>query len=172
MGHIDKILAIAKGYIGQEEIQPNLGFKDPVFNAKMIAVGFYRSASWCGFFVMLVLFEAYADALDILKYLKRYCSPSTHQMWLNFKASKEVITGHIPKPGAVCFWAEGDGTNGHVGICNWSDGVKYFTCDEGNTNGAGGREGYRVWENKHQVDLPHSEKGLNYLGCAYMPDAA
>ena len=170
MGHIDLIISTARGYKGQEEIQPNLGFKDTTFNAKMNAIGFYRGASWCGFFVMLVLFGVYADAPLILAYLKKYCSPSTHTMWANFKASKEIITGQIPQLGAVAIWAEGDGTNGHTGIVVAIDlDGKHFTCVEGNTNGAGGREGYRVWENVHTLGLPHSEKALNLLGFGYMP---
>jgi hypothetical protein len=171
MGHIQEIIQDAKQWIGTEEIQPNLGFKNAAFQAKMNKVGFYRSASWCGFFVMLVLFDTYADAINILTYLKKYCSPSTHQMWLNFKASKEVITGQIPKLGAVIIWHEGDGTNGHTGIVSWvAEDGKTFKSIEGNTNGAGGREGYRVWENTHTVGLLHSEKGLNISGFAYMVD--
>jgi len=171
MSHIDEIIKQAKSYIGQEEIPPNLGFKDAAFQKKMLAVGFYRSASWCAFFVMVVLFGAYADAPIILAYLKKYCSPSTHTMWLNFKASKEVITGTLPRLGAVAIWQEGDGTNGHTGIVIDVDADgKHFTSIEGNTNGAGGREGYRVWANVHTLGLPHSLHNLNLLGFAYMPE--
>jgi hypothetical protein len=168
MSHVDKMISIAEGYKGQEEVTPNLGFKDPVFDAKMKGVGFYRSASWCAFFVRLVLKEAYADALTIQTYLLKYASPSTHEMWANFRASKEVITGQIPKLGAVVVWQEGSGTNGHTGIVTSIDG-NTFKSVEGNTNGAGGREGFRVWENTHTVGLPHSVKGLNILGFAIMP---
>jgi len=170
MNHTEEIVTQAKLFIGQEEIPPNLGFKNPVFDKQMKSVGFYRGASWCGFFVMLVLFQVYQDAKGILTYLKKYASASTHQMWLNFKASKEVITGQVPKIGAVVVWQEGDSGNGHTGLVSWvsTDG-KTFKSIEGNTNGAGGREGYRVWENTHSVGLPHKEKGLNILGFAYMP---
>lgn len=179
MSHIDKIITACAVYKGEEEISPNLGFKNNLkdvignvidFAAKMKAIGFYRTASWCGFYVMLVLFEVYADSPVILKYLKKYCSASTHEMWLNFKASHEVITGHIPKPGAVCFWCEGDGTNGHVGLCITSDGVRRFTCSEGNSNTDGSRNGDEVAVNAHDTEKPHSINGLNYLGCAYMPE--
>lgn len=171
MGHIDKILTIAKGWIGSEEIQPNLGFKDATLQAKMNKVGFFKGASWCGFFVEVVLFDAYADAPLILAYLHKYLSPGTQTMWHNFKASKEIITGQLPKVGAVVIWEEGDTTNGHTGIVSWvSEDGKHFKSIEGNTNGAGGREGYRVWENTHVTGLPHSLSGLNYLGCGYMPD--
>lgn len=169
MGHIDEIVQEAKSYLGQQEIQPNLGFKDPAFAAKMNAVGFYRSASWCGFFVMVVLFGVYVDAPTMLAYLKRYCSPSTHTMWANFRASKEVITGQVPKLGAVAIWQEGDGTNGHTGIVVAVNGNE-FTCAEGNSNSDGSRNGYEVAENTHIVGKPHSINRLNLLGFAYMPD--
>jgi len=171
MSHIDKIVQVAKGYKGQEEIQPNLGFKDATFWTKMKNVGFYRGASWCGFFVMLVLFEVYADAPIILKYLKKYCSASTHEMWVNFRASKEIITGQEPKLGAVAIWEEGDGTNGHTGlVIGISPDGKHYTTSEGNSNSDGSRNGYEVAENTHTLGLPHSTNGLNLLGFAYMPE--
>lgn len=171
MGHIDEVVQEAKSYLGQEEIQPNLGFKDADFNAKMDAVGFYRGASWCGFFVMLVMKEVYQDAPEIWSYLHKYLSPATHQMWLNFRASKEIITGQVPKVGAVVIWQEGDTGSGHTGIVTSVDpDGKHFVSIEGNTNGQGGREGFRVWNNLHILGQPHSEKGLNILGFGYMPD--
>lgn len=169
MGYIDEILQDARQYIGQEEIRPNLGFKDPVFDAKMRGAGFYRTASWCGFFVIMVMKEVYAGAMWAS--IGKYFSASTHQMWLDFKAAPMIKTSQVPKLGAVAVWQEGSGTNGHTGIVSWiSDDLKSFKSIEGNTNGAGGREGYRVWENLHKVGLPHNEKGLNLCGFGYMPE--
>lgn len=171
MTHIDKIMQQAKVYKGQQEVQPNLSFKDPLFLKKMLAVGFYRTASWCGFYVMLVLFDVYKDAPSLLSALKNACSASTQTMWENFKASKSIITGQIPKLGAVAVWEEGNGTNGHTGVVIElnADG-KHFTCSEGNSNSDGSRNGYEVAENTHVIGLPHSIKGLNLLGFAYMPE--
>jgi hypothetical protein len=169
MSHIDEIVQEARSFIGQQEIPPNLGFKNPDFDKKMKAVGFYRGASWCGFFVMLVLFDVYKDQPEILKYLKKYASPSTHQMWANFRASKEVITGQVPKLGAVVIWQEGSGSNGHTGIVVSVDADgKHFTSVEGNTSLQGSREGLAVGENRHTLGLPHNEHGLNLLGFCYM----
>ena len=171
MDHIDKIVLAAKSYLGQEEITPNLGFKDYSFNAKMNAVGFYKGASWCGFFVMLVMHEVYSDDPEAWAYLHKYLSASTHTMWLNFKASKEIVTGQVPKIGAVVIWQEGNGTSGHTGIVTAVDADgKHFVSVEGNTDGNGGRNGYRVWNNLHLIGQPHSEKGLNLLGFGYMPE--
>lgn len=171
MGHIDKIVALAQSYLGQQEIQPNLGFKDSSFNTKMDNVGFYKGASWCGFFVMLVLFEAYADDPTVLEYLKKYCSASTLTMWQNFRASREVITGQVPKLGSVCIWAEGSGHGGHTGLVVWvSEDGKQFKTAEGNSNSSGSANGFEVAENLHNVGLPHRAFGLNVLGFSYMPD--
>jgi hypothetical protein len=171
MSHIDSIVSTAKAYKGQEEIQPNLGFKDPSFNSKMNAVGFYRTASWCGFFVMMVIFGVYTDVPVILAYLKKYLSPSTHTMWANMRASKEIITGQTPKLGAIAIWEEGDGTNGHTGIViDVNPDGKHFTTSEGNSNSDGSRNGYEVAENTHTLGLPHSVNGLNLLGFGYMPE--
>lgn len=170
MGHIDEIVQEALSYIGQQEIQPNLGFKDPAFNKKMNDAGFYKGASWCGFFVMVVMKEVYQDSPVIYSYLKKYLSASTHTMWLNFKASKEIITGMIPKLGAVVIWQDGDSTSGHTGIVvKINDDGKHFTSVEGNSNSDGSRNGYEVSMNTHTLGLPHS-KGLNLLGFGYMID--
>ena len=170
MSHIDEIIQEARNYKGQQEIQPNLGFKDPAFSKKMYAVGFYRTASWCGFYVMLVLFDVYKDDPATLHLLKKYCSASTHEMWANFKASKEFTTGQIPKVGGIVVWAEGDGTNGHTGlVISVAPDGSWFYSSEGNSNSDGSRNGYEVAENRHVTGKPHVLKGLNYLGCVYMP---
>lgn len=174
MGNIEKIINTAKLYIGQEEIQPNLGFKDPVFNSKMNSVGFYRSASWCAFFVMLVMKEIY-QYTDIWKYLKSMLSPSTHTMWVNFYNNKNEIakftTSQVPKPGSIVIWQEGNGTNGHTGIVVSVDpGGNNFTSIEGNSNHDGSRNGYMVAQNTHILGLPHNIHGLNILGFVYMID--
>lgn len=171
MSHIDLIVTTARKYIDEEEFTPNLGFKDSSFQQKMIAVGFKRYASWCGFFVKLVMKEVYSDSPVVQAYLKRYLSASTHDTWANCKASKEVITGQVPKLGAVVVWQDGSAGVGHEGIVvSVLADNKHFTSVEGNTNGNKGREGYRVWENAHITGLPHKEKGLNILGFCYMPE--
>ena len=170
MSYTDSVVHDAQLYVGQLEKQPNLGFQDPDFAKKMDAVGFYSGASWCGFFVMMVLFETYADNPAVLAYLKQYCSPSTLTMWRNFRASPQVITGQIPKLGAVAIWQEGDGTSGHTGIVVdiSADGTQYTTV-EGNSNSNGSRNGFEVAQNKHTLGQPHSQFGLNLLGFGYMP---
>lgn len=170
MSYIDKIVSITKSYKGEEEKQPNLGFKSPIIDKDMRAIGFYNGASWCGFAVMLTLFKAYADNPKWLRLLKRYCSASTHLMWINFKASPEFITGQIPKVGAIAIWQDGNGTNGHTGIVISTTDSKHFVSSEGNSNSDGSRNGYEWSENAHIAGLPHKDNGLNLLGFVYLPE--
>lgn len=169
MGYQTKIVTIAKSYLGEEEVQPNNGFKNPVIDKAMRAIGFYNGASWCGFAVMLTLFQAYSDAPNWLSLLKKYCSASTHTMWANFKASKEFKTSQVPLLGSIVIWQDGNGTNGHTGLVTSITGNK-FTSIEGNSNNDGSRNGYEWSENMHTLGLPHKDIGLNLLGFIYMPD--
>lgn len=167
---ISNLIAQARKWVGQQEIQPNAGFKDHIFEAKMIAVGFYTGASWCAFFVMVVLFDSYAGT-KWAPLLKKYCSGSTHQMWVNFKASKEFITGQIPRPGCLVFWVEySNPLVGHVGLCTVAEDATTFDSVEGNTNSNGSRNGFEVFEHiSHKTNItPHRD--LVFLGCVYMPE--
>lgn len=171
MGYIDKIIVSAKSYLGQEEIQPNLGFKDSILDSKMRKQGFYRGASWCGFFIKVVMNDVY-EYTEYWKQLSHLLSASTHEMWINFTNSKYIFfTSKIPKIGSIVIWQEGDGTNGHTGIVtSVSDDGNHFTSIEGNSNNDGSINGYMVAENKHTLGLPHNIHGLNILGFIYMPD--
>jgi hypothetical protein len=167
----DTIVSIARGYIGQQEVQPNQSFKDPVFLKKMLGVGWYRTASWCSFFAKLVWKEAYTKlgSLTNASLVNRYASGSSRETWNNFRASKEFKTSTtVPKVGAIVIWQEGDSlTNGHVGIVTAVNG-NTFSSVEGNTNADGSRNGYEVAEHTtHKVGLPHSVNGLNVLGFVY-----
>jgi hypothetical protein len=169
MTFIDKILQIVKSYLGEQEIQPNSGFKNPGIDKAMRSIGFLNGQSWCAYAVMLVLFQVYAGT-TWLPLIKKYCSAATQEMWANFKRSKEFVTGLVPKLGAIVVWEEGNGAQGHTGLvtCISEDG-KTFKSIEGNSNSDGSRNGYEWAENTHTVGLPHKDKGLNLLGFIYMP---
>lgn len=170
MSHIDQIIADAHSYKGQEEIQPNVSFKDPGFLKKMLAVGFYKGASWCAFFVMLVLFQVYADVPLTLALLKKYCSASTQTMWANFKASKEFVTGMIPKVGAIAIYKDRKGKGGHTGlVIAVNPDLIHYELSEGNSNTGGSANGFEVAENLHSTETPLNSE-LELLGFVYMPE--
>lgn len=158
---MEKIVQIAKSYIGQREISGNKGFIDPNFDKKMRGVGFYTGAPWCGFFAMLVWKESGVD-LALL-------SPASRQ--IIEKATKAKNWHTKPVPGAVVVWASFKNgkrlTTGHIGVVTEvnADGVGYSTI-EGNTTDKGGREGIMVAvRNRHLTqDKWTVNDGLRLMG--------
>lgn len=160
----DKIVSIARGYIGQQELPGNSGFKDAEFLKKMKAIGWYPGASWCCFFYKLVWMEAYADEPDVLKLVKKYHNGSCHETYHNYRASPEFKVRDYPVLGAGVLFQHGKGPSGHAGVVPEIIGSYSFHSVEGNTNSTGGREGIEVYEQPNRrLHLPFSN-GLNILG--------
>ena len=67
----DTIARIAQSYNGQEEIQPNQGFKDPAYAAKIAATGWVKPDPWCAAAAIVVWTQAYAEVNPALG-LKAY----------------------------------------------------------------------------------------------------
>lgn len=166
MGYRDQLITTAKQYIGQEEIQPNLGFKDPTFAAKMNKVGFYKGASWCGFFDMVVVLDVYKDS-KWLPLLKKHMSASTQTMYANFLKSPEFHVSKEFKSGCIVIWQHGDTDNGHTGIGD-TDTDANFTSIEGNTNNNGSSNGFEVCENRHTYNF--GPAGFHLKGFIWLPD--
>ena len=167
MSLIQTIVSTAKGYIGQEEIQPNLGFKDKTFEQKMKIVGWYKGAPWCAFLAKLIWQESFAlsDSAAV-QLIKRYSTGSALDTYHNYAKSKEFHVAHIPVVGAVVIWQEGDGTSGHAGIVIEVVDSNTIKTIEGNTNTDGSREGYIVASKTRKINVPRS-KGLNLVGFIY-----
>lgn len=168
MSYIDKIVSTARSFIGQEEIPQNQGFKDASFNAFMNDAGFYKGASWCGFFDIVVLTIVYSGS-HWLPILKKHLSPGTILMWENFVGSKEFKTGQVPKVGAIVIWSEPNGRSGHTGLVMTVNDMN-FTSVEGNTNSNGSSNGNAVCEHSHLATLTKDKTKRYILGFVYMPD--
>ena len=85
MSRAERIIGIAKGYLGQKEVPGNKGFQDKDFEKKMRQVGFYTGAPWCAFFVKLVYGEAYYD----VKFLHQAVASTTQAAhWIPCNATK------------------------------------------------------------------------------------
>lgn len=166
----DKVIKAAQAYLGKQEKTGNAGFKDPVFEQKMRAVGFQTGHSWCAYFTELVWMEALAG-IDHVKYrsLSKLFSPSAVATFANFKASGLFLTGTTPKPGAVAIWRYGTGWSGHAGIVE-TVAPGSFTSIEGNTNDEGSREGYEVARRKRSSVISKKPAGLNLVGFIYLPE--
>lgn len=161
MSYADKIIAAAKGYIGQQEIQPNQGFKDPSFLAKMRARGWEAPQPWCGYFAKQCWVDGYESNPDLLAKVKSLSNGGALSTLENWKANSDQVS-KIPVPGAVIIFEEGNGPNGHAGIVIAVSGNIIMTI-EGNTNNDGSREGYEVAQKTHDITKPFNPNGLNIV---------
>jgi hypothetical protein len=162
MTRAEKIIAIAKGYIGQQEIQPNGGFKDPSFLAKMVERGWEKGQPWCGYFAKQCWVEAYGDTLFDAK-VKRLMNGGALSTLQNCQTDKYFTVNMVPVPGATAIFLEGHGPEGHAGIVDAVQGNIFMTV-EGNTNTDGSRDGYEVAAKTHELGKPFNPTGLNVAG--------
>lgn len=165
----ERIVKIAAGYIGQREITGNRGWKDKGFEAKMKATGWLPGHAWCAYFTELVWIEAYKGT-DHAKRFATLFAPSATATFGNFSGSQLYKTGTRPKPGALAVWRQGTGWKGHIGVVETIVDRDTFTCIEGNTNAAGGREGVAVARKRRKVVLNGRGPGLNLIGFVYPPE--
>lgn len=168
----DLIVKIARSYVGQDEIPPNMGFKDPKFDAKMRAVGFINSYAWCSLFAKLVWLESLSDELVIQAKIRRLLGPSALGTLHNVGQAGGFVIDKIPAPGSIVIWKHGtdpSGYQGHAGIVTQTaeslSGLKGFSSVEGNTSPTdpNERNGGTTAEKIHGLDLPPNPHGLNLV---------
>lgn len=163
----DKIVEVAKKYVGKTEKPNNSGFTDAEFEKRMKDTGWDKGMSWCSFFCELVWKEAYLGSKEISS-LDKLFSGSATATFKNFDLAKEQgwQTGLMPKVGALAVWRYGVGWQGHIGIVVEENGVTFKTV-EGNTNDKGGREGYIVAVKSRVTKGVFQKNGLNLIGFVY-----
>jgi hypothetical protein len=160
-----KLVEVAASYVGQREINGNLGFRDVDFEHKMKAVGWRKTDSWCCYFMEMVAKEAGASPAE-WEAFDRLFTPSCTATYANFAGSKMFKVGKVPKPGALMVWRLGQGWKGHIGMVESVKGDVLITI-EGNTDAAGGREGVEV-ARKRRRHVWTNGKGLNLVGYIYL----
>lgn len=109
-----KIISTAQKYLGQKEINGNIGFEDPDFQRKMKNIGWYSGAEWCAYFIRLVVLEAFAGNPYKYEVLKRELSKygSALGTWHNFKNHSGFWeTSSIPSVGAIAVWKKPNSEN-------------------------------------------------------------
>jgi len=170
----EKIVSIAKSYDGQQEIPSNAGFKDPIYAAKIRAIGWQVGSPWCAAAAIVSWTEAYGPYPVLAAKAKKLYSLNSQEMARNFHADPIWPTStSVPLLGAMVIYGEGDSTvSGHTGIVIevLPDGKTYRT-EEGNTIPAGNpgnvREGFIVAQHTHILGQPHSVTGLNLIRFIY-----
>lgn len=166
----EKIVQIARSYVGQKEKPNNSGFVSAILEAKMKLIGWIKGQAWCAYGAELIWHEAFKE-MDSTGFslVGKYFSGSAVQTYYNFKKSPEFAVRLTPKVGSVIIWRHGSGMLGHAGICIEVIDANTIKVVEGNTNASGGREGIEWAIKTRKINQPFTEKGLNYLGSIY-PD--
>lgn len=159
----EKILSVAKKYIGKRELTGNSGFVDADFEKRMSQVGWSKSMAWCSFFAELVWKEAHQDNLEMVKLIDKLFSASATATYKNFNESGLFVVSKTPVIGSLAVWRYGTNWKGHIGITSKIFGEMFY-CIEGNTNDDGGREGNQVAERLRSIDYSIKENRLNLLG--------
>jgi hypothetical protein len=131
---IGRIIRVAKKYIGQMEIQPNMGFVNKSFEKIMTTLGQWKPGfEWCACFARMV----WLSVLNGRKHeiANRLLSPSSQLTFANFAADKSGFfeVSNKPKPGAIVIWQSvNEPGKGHAGIFISMFAGQYITV-EGNT---------------------------------------
>ena len=86
------IVAVAKSYIGINEIGNDAGFDNAAFQTNMKNVGWYQGAAWCNFFTDLVWKEAYDQ---YYKKTYNFTLQNTIQTTLNNFTAGNPLTGNV-----------------------------------------------------------------------------
>jgi len=168
MTRTEKIIQIAKSYIGNLEIRSNAGFYDASFSTKMKAAGWYRGAPWCAFFTKHVYTAAYAEDKTLSTLIGNCFTGGVIDTFRRVKGNPAFTTGSVPKPGAVVLWRLGKTTKGHAGIVLSVDQKNNtMTTVEGNTNASGSREGDCVAQKLRTITRSFRSDGLNVEGYIY-----
>lgn len=164
----NKIVTIARSYVGQTEVLGNKGFTDPSLLAKMKLAGWAPGYAWCALLAEIIWKESVGPNNPVWLLLDKLFSASALSTYYNFAHSKDFTATEIPVPGALVIWKHGIDPKqwtGHAGIVT-TNTDKDFHSVEGNTSGKDPniREGYIVAEKPHVLGLPPNPKGLNVLG--------
>lgn len=158
------IVSAASYYIGQLEKKANSGFVSEAFEKEMKAVGFYKGAPWCMFFVKLIWKKAYRKHETLSGVVNRMLNGSALMSYNNMKNNKSFELCDEPLPGSIVIWRYGNTDKGHAGIVIAKIDANTFKTIEGNTNQHGSREGEIVAEKLRTLIRPFKSDGLNLIG--------
>lgn len=138
---IQKTLEIATAQIGVEEIPRNSN-SGPEVEIYLRSVGLSKGYAWCMAFVYWCTQKA-ALQINAKNPLKKTAGV------LDQYNSRPLLVKKTPQPGDVFIMDFNNGA-GHTGFVEKVAGTTIYTI-EGNTNDAGGREGYKVARRKRDI---------------------
>jgi hypothetical protein len=128
-----EIVSTAKKFIGEMEIQPNMGFVNKAFEKIMRELGNWQPGfEWCACFARMVWLTVLTGEKH--KIANRLLSPSSQFTYKNFAIDKSGLfeVSNEPKPGALVIWQSvKEPHKGHAGIFIAMLGNQYIVV-EGN----------------------------------------
>lgn len=162
-----EIALIAARWLGEEEIPPNRGFKNPEFQRWLESFGWRTGAAWCGFFVRACYLESLKNCVPWRDSASLTLLGSVVHNWQ--AVTDRTYRGYFqaygkPSVGDVACWQKVGTRQGHCGIVEKVDGPQIFTTIEGNTNDTGSREGLKVCRHPHTLAEVNRLTGLKLLG--------
>lgn len=161
------LIEVARKDLGKKEKRGNTGFQDPQLENEMKAVGWHPGWAWCASIQEKWIWEAFPDLKDEVN---GYFVPSAVATFRNLKNAGYQVSME-PKEGALVYWQKMvNGVaqwQGHAGIVSKVISPKEFMSIEGNTNGAGSREGDSVQE-KSRTIRSDVQNGLKVIGFIYL----
>lgn len=157
-----RVIKFAGDFVGEEELLGNMGFYNKTFEELMKDVGWKRGDAWCVYFNKVIWYNMLAKPYrdKVLKLV----SGNTQQTLKNFQNDDSGLfkVTSYPRVGDIAIWQR---FNNGIGEWRGHSGIvirvraNYFESIEGNTNIAGGREGYIVAKKDRGYDF-HTDNGL------------
>jgi hypothetical protein len=156
------VVEIAKKDLGEVEKAANSGFRNPILEAEMRAVGWVKGYAWCTLIAERWAKKAFPEKA---KEFDKLFDPSAVKTYRNFLKAGYKISP-TPVVGALVIWQKynkGQASwQGHAGIVSEVISDSEFKSIEGNGSVKGSREGTTVVEQRRKV--LKLDTGLNVLG--------
>lgn len=143
----ERIIEIAKSFVGIKEIPGNMGWEDKRFEELMEDCGWQKGQAWCSYFCELVWKLAFLET-EVYPSLDKLFSAGAVKTYNNFKESCLFEMSKKPDKGAIVVWQTWKKNlpqwTGHAGIVSEYKNGNEIETIEGNTNKNGKREGMEV----------------------------
>lgn len=169
----EKVVVIAKEFLGDKNINDCREFNEPVYQSKLIHYGWELQYAAASVFVELVWQIAIGrETTTERQRLDRLFCPSPVATHANFRGCRDYKTGTLPEKGAIAVWVRGQSWQGHLAIVtDVSPNKDSFDVIEGRI--LTGSEGHFIQVKEYkgkQMDQPFSREKLNLKGFIYPPN--
>lgn len=154
----DRIIEIARSFIGLHEIPQNMGWDDKRFESLMEDCGWQKGQAYCAYFCELVWKIAFGELQpELLPDLDRLFSSGAVKTFNNFKEACLFDVNKNPGRGAIVIWQRWKDNlphwTGHAGIVTTIKNQNEIGTIEANTNVFGHREGDSIEERARLLNM-------------------